>query len=105
MVKAPANRRTFIVQLTPDVSSVLKILQHDPKTRHRSKQFTLLSRISGDAPRATKISAGRLDSSRAGLFQTSEAALLSISNQTLRSQPFRRSHSVSQLLFVPRGER
>ena len=74
MVKAPANRRTFNVQLTPDVSSVLKILQHDPKTRHRSKQFTLLSRISGDAPRATKISAGRLDSSRAGLFQSFEAA-------------------------------
>jgi hypothetical protein len=37
---------------------------------HRSRQLILLSRIDGDAPRAANISAGRLDSSRAGFFQT-----------------------------------
>ena len=38
---------------------------------HRSSQLILLSRIDGDAPRAANISAGRLDSSRAGFYQTS----------------------------------
>jgi hypothetical protein len=42
--------------------------------RHHNSQLILLSRIDGDALRATNISAGRLDSSRAGLFSTFEAA-------------------------------
>jgi len=49
----------------------------------------LLSRIDGDAPRAANISAGRLDGSRAGLFQTLEAALSkSIRTWSFERQPF-----------------
>ena len=51
-------------------------LQLAPQLRHHSRQLILLSRIDGDAPRAASISAGRLDSSRAGLFQHFEAAPL-----------------------------
>jgi hypothetical protein len=51
-------------------------LQLASELRHRSSQLILLSRIDGDALRAAKnISAGRLDSSRAGLFQTLKRSL------------------------------
>jgi len=50
--------------------SVLFELQLASELMHRSSQLILLSRIDGDAPRAASISAGRLDSSRAGLCQT-----------------------------------
>jgi len=55
--------------------SLNKTLQLGSEPMHRSSQFILLSRIDGDAPRAASISAGRLDSSRAGFFQTFEALL------------------------------
>jgi hypothetical protein len=55
--------------------SIKQTLQPASELMHRSSQLVLLSRIDGDAPRAARISAGRLDSSRAGFFQTFEAAL------------------------------
>lgn len=72
---------------------------------HRNSRLLLLSRIDGDAPRASRTSAGRLDSSRAGSLTTTEVALQEHPNQVLRSQPFRRSQSDSQLLFIPERER
>src|SRR5437762_6726711 len=55
-------------------------------------------------PAHKTISAGRLDSSRAGLFKTSEAALYEEHpNLVLRPLPFRRSQSNSQLLLFPKG--
>ena len=72
---------------------------------HRSSRLILLSRIDGDAPRAPSISAGRLDSSRAGLFQLLKPLLKSIRTRSFERQPFRRSKSDSQLLLTPIGER
>jgi hypothetical protein len=53
----------------------LKTLQLASELMHRSSQLILLSRIDGDAPRVASSSAGRLDSSRAGLFQTLKRSL------------------------------
>jgi len=55
--------------------AIKQILQLASELMHRSRQLILLSRIDGDAPRAANISAGRLDSSRAGFFQIFEALL------------------------------
>src|ERR1700682_6091394 len=53
-------------------------------------------------PAHKSISAGVLDSSRAGLFQIPKALFLEHPTLVLRPLPFRRSHSDSQLLFNPK---
>ena len=52
-------------------------------------------------PAHKSISAGRLDSSRADLFQTSKPLFQEHPNLVLRPLPFRRSPSDSQLLCIP----
>jgi cold-inducible RNA-binding protein len=53
-------------------------------------------------PAHKSISAGVLDSSRAGLFQIPKPLFLEHPNLVLRPLPFRRSQSDSQLLFNPK---
>jgi hypothetical protein len=59
---------------------------------HLKYSFNLLSRIDGDAPRASESGGGVLDSPRAGQSSTSEAALfLSIRTKSLRCRTVHRS--------------
>ena len=72
---------------------------------HRSSQLILLSRIDGDAPRAASISAGRLDSSRAGLFQTFEAAHLRASEPgPSNGNRFAEANPIRSFFLLPKGK-
>jgi hypothetical protein len=63
--------------------------------------ITLLSRIDGDAP-APEDQRRTFGWFESRLVSHIEAALLEHPNQILRTQPFRRSRSDSQLLFIPK---
>ena len=72
---------------------------------HRSSQFILLSRIDGDAPRAANISAGRLDSSRAGLFQLVKRSLRASEPGPSNGNRFAEANPIRSFFFTPEGER
>ena len=72
---------------------------------HRSRQLILLSRIDGDAPRAANISAGRLDSSRAGLFQLSKPLSSRASEPgPSRRNRFAQANPIRSFFSLPKGK-
>jgi hypothetical protein len=54
---------------------------------------------------APQMSAGRLDSSRAGLFQTVEAALKSIRTWSFDRSRFAEANPIRSFLLTPKGRR
>ena len=70
---------------------------------HRSRQLILLSRIDGDALRAANSSAGRLDSSRAGLFQTLKRSLRASEPGSSNGNRFAEANP-SRSFFSPNGK-
>jgi RNA recognition motif-containing protein len=72
---------------------------------HRSSQLILLSRIDGDALRAAKnISAGRLDSSRAGLFQTLKRSLRASEPGPSNGNRFAEANPIRSFFLLPQGK-
>src|SRR2546423_14861223 len=67
----------------------------------------LLSRINGDAPAHKTISAGRLDSSRAGLLRNFPKPLVfeSIRTWSFDRHRFAEARPVRKLLLIPKEER
>jgi RNA recognition motif-containing protein len=80
-------------------------LQLASELRHRSSQLILLSRIDGDALRAAKnISAGRLDSSRAGLFQTLKRSLRASEPGPSNGNRFAEANPIRSFFLLPQGK-
>jgi len=71
---------------------------------HRSSQLILLSRIDGDAPRAANISAGRLDSSRAGLFQLVKRSLRASEPGPSNGNRFAEANPIRSFFLLPKGK-